>query len=203
MRSRSKVHPELASRLDVVEAQVQQARRDLDRAVRRALTPLDIQKNIGVSQVKGDILVVTRDPHLQQKVQAVLSSEQYRCDIAENVDKALGYLKLRDYRLVVADCTARERTRIFEYIQSDLRRIRAISIVSDESHGREMMQRGNYSYLISRDFDPEQLRTCLVSSLRMGHRVCRLLANGEKCNRSCINNYWSEADSRAFGYAGA
>ena len=56
------------------------------------------------------------------------------------------------------------------------------------------MRMGSYSFLVGRNFDTEQLRTCLVSSLRLKHRVCWLQENGERCNRSCVNNFQSEDD---------
>jgi hypothetical protein len=51
------------------------------------------------------------------------------------------------------------------------------------------MNLGSYSFLLGRGFDPEQLRTCLISSLELRHDVCWLLANGERCNRSCVDDF--------------
>ena len=56
------------------------------------------------------------------------------------------------------------------------------------------MRAGSYSYLLGRDFDPEQLRTCLTSALKLKHRTCWLLAHGERCNRSCVDDFQSDAD---------
>ena len=175
-----------------VEARVGRARNRLDRAVHRALRPLEIQEDIGISQVKGDILVVTGDPSLQEKLETTLQAGRYRHDMADNVNRALGYLKLGAYRLVIVDCTERVRSRLFDAIHDDLRHIKVISVVSNEEQGRTMMRRGNYSYLLTRNFDPEQLRTCLTSALQMRYRVCQLLVHGERCNRSCVSNQWPQ-----------
>jgi len=64
--------------------------------------------------------------------------------------------------------------------------------VNENQLANNSMKHGGYSFLLHRDFDLEQLRTCLISSLRLNHPVCRLLKNGEACNRSCINSYMTE-----------
>ncbi len=201
MKNGSETHPSLESRLDLVERRMRRARRNLNRQVQRALVPLEIQEDVGISQIEGDVLIVSDNPHIQQKVQQLLRSEKYRCDIAEGGDEAVGYLKLGTYRMVILDRSRRRRSQVFRHIRRYLRHIKVISIVNDEKRARASMQLGGYSYLLGENFDPEQLRTCLISSLRMEHRVCHLLANGEPCNRSCINNYLSEDDYSELDYA--
>ena len=58
------------------------------------------------------------------------------------------------------------------------------------------MRAGGYSYLLGRGFDPEQLRTCIISALKLQNDVCWLLANGERCNRSCVDNFEPEEEFR-------
>ena len=198
--SRPETHPVLQSRLTFVERRMHRVRRQLKRRTRRALVPLDIQEAVGISQIKGDVLIVSDNPHVQQKVEMTLQSETYQCDIAQNGIEAIGYMKLGNYRMVVLDRTRRGRSQVFRYIERYRPHIKVISIVNDENRARESMSWGGYSYLLSTEFDPEQLRTCLTSSLHLNHRVCQILANGQPCNRSCINNYQWASDPGEMQY---
>ena len=103
-------------------------------------------------------------------------------------------LRLAKYQLIIVDYTRFRRSNIFSYVRRYQSHVKIISIVSDDRRARELMRMGSYSFLVGRNFDTEQLRTCLVSSLRLKHRVCWLQENGERCNRSCVNNFQSEDD---------
>ena len=198
--SRPETHPVLQSRLSFVERRMHRARRQLKRRTRRALVPLDIQESVGISQIKGDVLIVSDNPHVQQKVETTLQSETYQCDIAQNGIEAIGYMKLGNYRMVVLDRTRRGRSQVFRYIERYRPHIKVISIVNDENRARESMAFGGYSFLLGTEFDSEQLRTCLTSSLQLNHRVCHVLASGQPCNRSCINNYQWATDFQELQY---
>ena len=194
-RNRRETHPALRSRLKFVEERVDRTRERLERQVDRALVPLDIQEDVGISRIKGEVLIVSDKDHIQDKVRYILESEGYRCDIAENSDEAIGFLKLGTYRMVIIDRTGRRRrARLNFHIRRYMNHIKIISIVRDEARARESMQWGAYSFVMGENFDPDQLSTCLMSSLQMDHRVCDLLAHGEPCNRSCIDNYEPEDD---------
>ena len=186
--------PNLDDRLDRVEDRVRQARRHLNRQVEEALIPLDIQEDFTISELEGDVMLVSRNGDLHDKVRNLLRSEGYGCDIPERTSEAIGLLKLRKYRMVIADYTRRQRGRLFEYIKRYQPHVKIVSIVRNDDEGRQVMSAGSYSYLLGRDFDPEQLRTCLISSLKLRHRVCWLLAHGERCNRSCVDSFQSDAD---------
>ncbi len=198
MRRSRKRRPEMEEKLDKVEQQVRQARGRLRWQVRQALIPLDIQEKKGVSNLKGQILIITYDDNLQERIRGVLESDNYRCDVAEGSSRAVGMLKLQKYELIIVDYTRYRRSTIFSYVRRYQPGTRVISIVPNDGRAREMMRLGSYSYLVGRNFDTEQLRTCLQSSLRMGHRVCSLQAQDEKCNRSCVNSYQTEADIMDF-----
>ena len=191
--------PDLDDRLDRVEDRMRQARRSLDRQVDEALIPLDLQEDFSISELEGDIMLVSRDDDLHDKVRDLLRSEGYGCDIPERTLEAIGMLKLLKYRMVIADCTRRSRSRLFEYIKRYQPYVKVITIVRDDARAREAMKGGSYSFLMGRDFDPEQLRTCLMSSLKLRHEVCWLLAHGERCNRSCIDGFESDEDFRDIG----
>ena len=186
--------PNLDDRLDRVEDRVRRARRRLNRQVEEALIPLDIQEDFTISELEGDVMLVSRNDDLHDKVRNLLHSEGYGCDIPERTSEAIGLLKLRKYRMVIADYTRRQRGRLFEYIKRYQPHVKIVSIVRNDDEGRRVMSAGSYSYLLGRDFDPEQLRTCLISSLKLRHRVCWLLAHGERCNRSCVDSFQSDAD---------
>ena len=186
--------PNLDDRLDRVEDRMRRARRSLDRQVEEALIPLDIQEDFRISELEGDVMLVSRNDDLHDKVRNLLRSEGYGCDIPERTSEAIGLLKLRKYRMVIADYTRRQRGRLFEYIKRYQPHVKIVSIVRNDDEGRQVMSAGSYSYLLGRDFDPEQLRTCLISSLKLRHRVCWLLAHGERCNRSCVDSFQSDAD---------
>jgi hypothetical protein len=186
--------PNLDDRLDRVEDRMRRARRSLNRQVEEALIPLDIQEDFTISELEGDVMLVSRNDDLHDKVRNLLHSEGYGCDIPERTSEAIGLLKLRKYRMVIADYTRRQRGRLFEYIKRYQPHVKIVSIVRNDDEGRQVMSAGSYSYLLGRDFDPEQLRTCLISSLKLRHRVCWLLAHGERCNRSCVDSFQSDAD---------
>ena len=186
--------PDLDDRLDRVEDRMRQARRRLERQVEEALIPLDIQEDFTVSELEGDVMLVSRNDDLHDKVRNLLRSEGYGCDIPERTSESIGLLKLYKYRMIIADCVHRSRWRLFEYVKRYQPYVKIITIVPNDGRAREAMAWGSYSFLMGRDFDPEQLRTCLISSLKLRHRVCWLLAHGERCNRSCVDSFQSDED---------
>ena len=194
MRRSKKRRPELEEKLDKVDRQVREVRGRLRRRVDQALVPLSIQEDTGISQLRGQVLIISYNDDLQNKIKNVLESENYRCDIASGSSKAVGMLRLAKYQLIIVDYTRFRRSNIFSYVRRYQSHVKIISIVSDDRRARELMRMGSYSFLVGRNFDTEQLRTCLVSSLRLKHRVCWLQENGEPCNRSCVNNFQSEDD---------
>lgn len=194
MRRSKKRRPEMEEKLAQVNRQVRDARGRLGWQVRQALVPLNIQENRGFSKLQGQVLIVSYHEPLRERIKGVLESENYRCDVAQGSSWAVGMLKLMKYQLIIVDFTRYRRSNIFSYVKRYQPGVKIISIVSDESRARELMRLGSYSFLVGRSFDTEQLRTCLTSSLRLGHSVCSLQANGERCNRSCVNNYQTEDD---------
>ena len=186
--------PDLDDRLDRVNDRIRQARRSLDRQVDEALIPLDLQEDFNISELAGDVMLVSRDDDLHDKVRDLLRSEGYGCDLPERTSEAIGMLKILRYRMVIADCRRRDRWRLFEYIKRYQPYVKIITIVSNNDRARRAMRWGSYSFLMGRNFDPEQLRTCLMSSLRLRHEVCWLLSHGERCNRSCVDGFESDAD---------
>ena len=194
MRRSKKRRPEVEEKLDQANRKFREARGRLRWQVDQALVPLSIQENTGISQMKGGVLIISYDDNLRDRIKDVLVSENYRCDEVERSSKAVGMLRLAKYQLIIVDFTRYRRSNIFSYVRRYQPHVKIISIVSDDHRARELMRRGSYSFLKGRNFDTEQLRTCLVSCLRLKHRVCLLQSNGERCNRSCVNSYQTEDD---------
>ena len=186
--------PDLDERLDQVNERMRRARRILDWRAREARIPLDIQEDFGISELEGDIMLVSRNGDLHDKVRNLVRSEGYGCDIPERSSEAIGLLKLGKYQMVIADYTRRSRGRLFEYIRRYQPHVKIVSIVRNNDEGQRVMRAGSYSYLLGRDFDPEQLRTCIISAVKLNHRACWLLTNGERCNRSCVDDFQSDED---------
>ncbi|RKU18781.1 hypothetical protein C6503_08995 [Candidatus Poribacteria bacterium] len=186
--------PDLDERLDQVNERVRRARRTLDWRVREARVPLDIQEDFGVSQLQGGVMLVSRDGDIRDKVTNLIRSEGYGCDISRGSSEAIGMLKMHKYQMIIADYTRRSRGRLFEYVRRYQPHIKIVAIVRNNDEGRRVMRAGGYSYLLGRGFDPEQLRTCLISAIKLKHRACWLLTNGERCNRSCVDDFQSDED---------
>ena len=86
--------PTLERRLELVERRVHRTQKELKRRVRRALMPLDIQEDIGISNVNGDTLVMTRDDVTFEKIERILTSEGLVFDWAETSSEGIGFLTL-------------------------------------------------------------------------------------------------------------
>lgn len=194
MRRDKERRPEMKEKLDQANRRFRDARGRLSWRVNEALIPLKIQEEHGISELKGQVLIISYSDSLQERIKDVLVSENYRCDIAERSSIAVGMLKMANYQLIIVDFTRFRRSNIFSFVRRYQPHVKIISIVSDERRARDLMRYGSYSFLVGRNFDTEQLRTCLVSSLRLKHQVCGLQVRGEKCNRSCVNSYQTEED---------
>jgi len=70
MRKRTEPHSDLQQRLKQVERQTDVARYQLQRKVKHALGPLEIQEARGISQVKGDVLFISYHAHVRHRVES-------------------------------------------------------------------------------------------------------------------------------------
>ena len=192
MKRRDDLHATLQQHLKQVERQTHVARYQLQRQVKDALGPLDIQETRGISQVQGDVLFVSYHRHVRRRVEAVLRSEGYRYDTV-NANEAPNFLRLVRYRLVIFDWTSRGYWRIFNDVRRNKKYIKIVVLVTSEARARATMEGGGYSYVWGEEFNQEQLRTCLQSALQLRLPVCELLKNGEPCNRSCVYDYEPDA----------
>ena len=188
MKRRTDVRSTLQQRLKQVERQTHVARYQLQRRVKTALGPLDIQEVQGISQMQGGVLFVSYHTKVRRRVEAVLRSEGYRYDTVR-AENASSFLQLARYRLVIFDWTSRGYWRIFNDVRRNKKHIKIVVLVTSEARARATMKGGGYSYIWDEEFNTEQLRICLRSALELRHPVCELLKNGEVCNRSCVHNY--------------
>ena len=164
-------HPVLESRMGYVRRRMRYNRRWLERRIDQAIIPLEIQEHIGISNIQGEVLIVSRDSRQQRRIKELLRSENHRFDVAWDSDEAIGFLKLGKYQLVILDRINERRRRVFYYLRRYLKHIKVISIVNENQLAKNSMKHGGYSFLLHRDFDLEQLRTCLISSLRLNHHI--------------------------------
>lgn len=192
MKHRTDVYAILQERLKQAERQTHVARYQLQRKVKTALGPLDIQETRGISQVQGNVLFVGYHANVRRRVEDVLRSDGYRYD-AVAAEEAPSFLQLARYRLVIFDWTSRGYWRIFNDVRRNKKHIKIVVLVTSEARARATMDGGGYSYIWGEDFNPEQLRTCLRSALQLKHPVCALLKNNEPCNRSCVYDYEPDA----------
>ena len=188
MKDRTDSRSLLQERLKQVRHQAHVARYQLQRKVKVALGPLDIQKARGISKVQGDVLFISYHTNVRHRVEEVLRAEGYQYDVVKAED-APSFLQLAHYRLVILDWTSRGYWRIFNDVRRHKKHIKIVVLVTSEARARTTMDGGGYSYIWGADFDPEQLRTCLWSALQLRHPVCALLKNNEACNRSCVYDY--------------
>ena len=191
-----KPQPDLEERLDQVNERIRRARWRLDWRAREARSALSVIEDYNISELQGEVLVLSRSEYLQDKVRDLVRSEGYGCDATGGRSVAIGMLKMKKYRLVITDYTSRRRGRFYQYARQYQPHVKIIAIVRNDGEGRQVMRAGCYSYLLGRGFDPEQLRTCLVSGLKLQNEVCWLLAHGERCNRSCVDNFEPEDEFR-------
>ena len=109
-------HPVLESRMGSVRRRMRYNRRWLERRVDQAIMPLEIQEHIGISNIQGEVLIVSRDSRQQRRIKELLRSENHRFDVAWDSDEAIGFLKLGKYRLVILDRKAETRFLLFTTI---------------------------------------------------------------------------------------
>ena len=88
--------PDLDDRLNRVEDRMRQARQSLDRQVEEALIPLDLQDDFSISELEGDVMLVSQDDDLHDKVRDLLHSEGYGCDLPERTSEAIGMFEIAE-----------------------------------------------------------------------------------------------------------
>lgn len=191
MKRRPDAQSILQQHLKQAARQTHIARYQLQRKVKSALGPADIQEKRGISNLQGDILFVGYHANVRERVVGVLHTEGYRYDVVSAAD-AQSFFQLARYRLVIFDWTSRGYWRLFNDVRRHKKHIKIIVLVTSEARAKATMDGGGYSYIWGEDFNEEQLRTCLRSALQLQHPVCALLKNSETCNKSCVYNYEPE-----------
>lgn len=157
--------PTLERRLELVERRIHRTQKELKRRIRRALMPLDIQEDIGISNVNGDTLVMTRNDRTFERIERILTSEGLVFDWAETSTEGIGFLTLAKYRLIIYDQSRRswKITGLIRYLNRYLDHIRIVALVRDQSSGENALKCGAFQYLIGPNFDEKQLQSYIAS----------------------------------------
>jgi len=181
----------LKARMIEIEKRINSAKRQLYWRVNFAKAPLGIwEKHGGVSNLHGGVLVFTLRHEHYQPLHNTIQAENYQDDWAQEGTEAITYLRLAKYELIVADATTRswEVWRLLRRVCQQYRHIKMVVIVDSQSEGQRAIREGAFSY-IHHPIDTDQFRLCLVSALRYEYRVCQALSRGDRCDKSCKNNF--------------
>lgn len=182
----------LEQRMQEVERRVNRAERRLHWRVNYAKAPLRVwEKHDGISNLKGGVLIYTRRHDYYQPLHNTVQAEGYDDDWAERGTEAIAYLRLAKYEFIIADATRRRHRgvwRLLRRVRQQYPHIEMSLMVNSQEEGKEAMRRGAFSYL-RLPIDTDQFRLCLLSALRSRYRVCRVLEHGERCDKSCKNNF--------------
>jgi hypothetical protein len=73
MRKYRDTHPVLDSRMSSVRRRMRYNRRWLERRTEQAIIPLEIQEHIGISNIRGEVLIVSRDSRQQRQIDDFLN----------------------------------------------------------------------------------------------------------------------------------
>jgi CheY-like chemotaxis protein len=173
-----------------VEQKVNRARGQLQRRVEYAHGAFDIWRKVGVTGLKGQVLIVDGDPDFRREIAEMVLSAGYRSDEAKDAVEATSYLQLAKYQLVIVDVYLQKGSG-WQVMRRALRRfpgIKVVIIVRDDEQGRQAIRMGAFSFL-TRPINQEQLRNCILSAIKIRHRACEVLLRGEPCDRSCVNHF--------------
>ncbi|HIE25902.1 TPA: response regulator [Candidatus Poribacteria bacterium] len=195
MKKRPSTDNRLQARIQEVERDVNRAREQLQRRVEYACGALDVWRKVGVTGLKGQVLIVDGDPEFRREILEMVLNAGYRGDEAKDAVEATSYLQLAKYRLVIVDMYIQKGSG-WRVMRRALRRfpgIKVVIIVRNNEQGRQAMRMGAFSFLV-RPIDGEQLRTCVLSAMKLKHRACEVLLRGDPCDRSCVNHFLWEGD---------
>ena len=194
MKERPLTDSRLQARMQEVERNVNQAREQLQRRVEYASGALDVWEKVGVTGLKGQVLIVDGDPEFRREISEMVLSADYRSDEAKDAVEATSYLQLAKYRLVIVDVYIQKGSG-WQVMRRAIRRfpgIKVVIIVRDNEQGKRAIRMGAFSFLV-RPLDQEQLRTCVLSAIKLRHRACEVLLRGDPCDRSCVNHFlWAD-----------
>lgn len=195
----NKVRPETDARLGphmrIVEQQVERAKRQLERRVDYVSGALTVWQKVGVTGIKGQVLMVDGDPNLRNRVAQITQSAGYRCDLAPDAVEATSFLQLAKYQLLIVDIFISKGSG-YGLMRRAIRRfpgIKVIMTVKNDEQGQRAIDMGAFSYVI-RPPDIDQLRHCILAATRLRAYVCDVLYRRKPCNKSCIYHFLHPGD---------
>jgi len=198
MKGRPLTDIRLQALMREVEQNVSRVREQLQQRLEYAYGALDVWKKVGVTGLKGQILVVDGDREFRRELEEMVLSAGYQCDKAKNAVEATSYLQLAKYQLIIVDLVIPKGDGWQVMRQALLRfpGIKVVIIVHNNEQGRRAMRMGAFSFLI-KPINQEQLRTCVLSAMKLQYQACKVLLRGDPCNRSCINHFLWPGDKGA------
>ena len=150
MKERPLTDSRLQARMQEVERNVNQAREQLQRRVEYASGALDVWKKVGVTGLKGQVLIVDGDPEFRREMSEMVLSADYRSDEAKDAVEATSYLQLAKYRLLIVDVYIQKGSG-WQVMRRAIRRfpgIKVVIIVRDNEQGRRAIRMGAFSFLV-------------------------------------------------------
>lgn len=198
MKGRPLTDSRLQARMRGVEQNVNRVRGQLQQRIEYAYGALDVWQKVGVTGLKGQVLIVDGDPDFRREISEMVLSADYQFDEAKDAVEATSYLQLSKYRLVIVDLFIQKGSG-WQVMRRALRRfpgIKVVIIVRNDEQGRQAIRMGAFSFLI-RPINQEQLRTCVLSAMKLQHRACEVLLRGDPCDRSCVNHFLWPGDESA------
>jgi len=198
-RTISKVRQETDERLRahmrIVQQQVGRAREQLERRVDYVSGALTVWQKVGVTGIKGQVLIVDGSRDLRNQIAQAVQSAGYRCDMAQDAVEGASFLQLSKYQLLIVDMYISKGSG-YGLMRRAIRRfpgIKVIMTVTNNEQGQRAIDMGTFSYVI-RPPDIDQLRHCVIASMRLRAHVCDVLYRRKPCNKSCIYHFLYPGD---------
>jgi len=179
----------------IVEQQVDRARTQLERRVEYVTGALTVWQKVGVTGIKGQVLMVDGDPNLRNQVAQIAQGAGYRCDLAQDAVEGASFLQLAKYQLLIVDMFIRKGSG-YGLMSRAIRRfpgIKVIMTVKNNEQGQRAIDMGAFSYVV-RPPNIDQLRNCIMAAMRLRAYVCDVLYRRKPCNKSCIYHFLHPGD---------
>jgi len=179
----------------IVQQQVDRARKQLERRVEYVSGALTVWEDVGITGIKGQVLIVDGSRDLRNDIAQAVRSAGYRCDMAQDAVEGASFLQLSKYQLLIVDMYIHKGSG-YGLMRRAIRRfpgIKVIMTVANNEQGQRAIDMGAFSYAI-RPPDIDQLRNCTLAAMRLRANACDVLYRKKPCNKSCIYNFLYPGD---------
>lgn len=192
---RQETDARLGAHMRIVKQQVDRAKRQLERRVDYVSGALTVWQKVGMTGIKGQVLMVDGDPNLRNEVAQIIQSAGYRYDLAQDAVEGSSFLQLSKYQLLIVDMFISKGSG-YGLMRRAIRRfpgIKVIMTVRNNEQGQRGIDMGAFSYVV-RPPDIDQLRNCVLAAMRLRVYVCDVLYRRKPCNKSCIYHFLHPGD---------